>query len=220
MISAGVAFCPGVLSVAQLMPWVTRIDEQYERIEAARKLGAGVSAVIPPGQRFAPTASSFTIGTIFPDDELQTLFGAIDAGRAGAWIRSTISGGLACNLTQSWVRRQYAPHRYPPLHAPHGWHQDGALRFDFQSHPDGNFPSDAVLPMVTCWIALGPCGVGAPGLEIVTRRLDTLLIPGELSNERVRTRFACEEFYRPAMEAGDAVLMRGTSCIGLWSRRK
>src|SRR6266404_3531060 len=94
-------------------------------------------------------------------------------------------------------------------HAPHGWHQDGALRFDFQSHPDGNFPSDAVLPMVTCWIALGPCGVGAPGLEIVTRRLDTLLIPGELSNERVRTRFACEEFYRPAMEAGDAVLMRG-----------
>src|SRR5260221_614307 len=98
MISAGVAFCPGVLSVAQLMPWVTRIDEQYERIEAARKLGAGVSAVIPPGQRFAPTASSFTIGTIFP---------------------------------------------------------------------------------------------------------------GDLSNERVRTRFACEEFYRPAMEAGDAVLMRG-----------
>jgi len=27
--------------------------------------------------------------------------------------------------------------------------------------------------------------------------------------ERVRARFAPEEFYRPAMEAGDAVLMRG-----------
>src|SRR6266850_1348933 len=208
MICEGVAFCPGVLSQAQLVPWVTRIDEQYERIEAARQLGGGVSAVIPPGQRFAPTASSFTIGAIFPDGKFQTLFAAIDAGCAGAWIRSTMSDGIACDLTQSWVRRQYAPHCYPPLHAPHGWHQDGALGFDFLSYPDGIFPSDALLPMVTCWIALGPCGVGAPGLEIVTRRLGTLLAPGELVDERLRARFPPEEFYRPAMEVGDAVLMR------------
>ena len=120
-----------------------------------------------------------------------------------------MSHGIACTLTQSWVRRQYAPHRYPPLHAPHGWHQDGALGFDFLSHPGERFPSDALLSMVTCWIALGPCGMDAPGLEIVTPRLGTLLAPGELMDERVRARFAPEEFYRPAMEAGDAVLMRG-----------
>src|SRR5229473_7245126 len=173
MMSEGVAFFPAVLSRAQLLPWIARIDAQYERIETARRQGGGtgVSEVVPPGQRFTPTASSFTIGTILPDDELQTLFMTINAAPAGPWIISTMSDGIACDLTQSWVRRQYAPHRYPPLHAPHGWHQDGALGFDFLSHPDGIFPSDALLSMVTCWIALGPCGVGAPGLEIVTRRL-------------------------------------------------
>jgi len=177
MMNEGVTFCPAVLSQAQLAPWVSRIDAQYERIEAARgpASATGISDLIPPGQRFAPTASSFTIGTILTDEELQTLFKAIDAGRAGAWIRSTMSHGIACTLTQSWVRRQYAPHRYPPLHAPHGWHQDGALGFDFLSHPGEGFPPDALLSMVTCWIALGPCGMEAPGLEIVTPRLGTLL---------------------------------------------
>lgn len=211
MISEGVAFCPAALSQAQLAPWITRIDAQYERIEAARRQtsATGISDLIPPGQRFAPTASSFTIGAILSDDELQTLFTAIDAGRAGDWIRPKMSDGIACDVSQSWVRRQYAPRHYPPLHAPHGWHQDGALGFDFLSHPDGIFPSDALLPMVTCWIALGPCGVEAPGLEIVKRRLETLLPPPELADGKVRARFGPEEFYRPAMEAGDAVLMRG-----------
>jgi len=211
MMNVGVAFCPAVLSQAQLAPWVSRIDAQYERIEAARGQvsATGISDLIPPGQRFAPTASSFTIGTILTDEELQTLFTAIDAARTGAWIRSTMSNGIAYDLTQSWVRRQYAPHRYPPLHAPHGWHQDGALGFDFLSHPGGRFPADALLPMVTCWIALGPCGVEAPGLEIVTHRLETLFAPCELVEEKVRARFGPKEFYRPAIEAGDAVLLRG-----------
>src|SRR5437764_13009699 len=71
------------------------------------------------------------------------------------------------------------------------------------------FASAALLPMTTCWIALGACGLEAPGLEIVTRRLEGLLAPAELVDERVQARFAPEEFWRPVMEAGDAVLFRG-----------
>jgi hypothetical protein len=156
-----------------------------------------------------PTASSLTLGAIFTDEDLRALFAEIGSGAASAWIRDELQSRIVCDVDQAWVRRQYAPARYPPLHAPHGWHQDGALGFDFLSHAGGAFPPDALLPMVTCWIALGSCGVEAPGLEFVTRRLEGLLAPVELTDARVRTRFTPEEFWRPVLEPGGALLFRG-----------
>src|SRR4029077_7425211 len=85
-------------------------------------------------------------------------------------LTAELGESALCDRDQSWVRRQYVPSRYPRFHGPHGWHQDGALRFDFGSCPDGNYPPDALLRMVTCWIALDECGVDAPSLEFVTRR--------------------------------------------------
>jgi hypothetical protein len=137
------------------------------------------------------------------------LLDLIAAGPAGAWIRGELGPQLACDLDQAWVRRQYPPGKYPPLHAPHGWHQDGALGFDFLAEPGGMVPPEAVLPMATCWIALNSCGQDAPGLELVRPRLNTLLAPAELADERVRGRFAPEDFWRPTMEPGDALLFRG-----------
>jgi ectoine hydroxylase-related dioxygenase (phytanoyl-CoA dioxygenase family) len=131
------------------------------------------------------------------------------AGPAGEWIKHELSGQFACDVDQAWVRRQYGPQHYPAFHAPHGWHQDGALGFDFLSHENSSFPPDAILPMVTCWIALSPCGAEAPGLELVTQRLETLLAPMDLADARVRTRFTPELFWQPVMEPGDALLFRG-----------
>ena len=126
-----------------------------------------------------------------------------DCGLVTAWAR------VACDVDQCWVRRQYAPRNYPPLHSPHGWHQDGALRFDLFAYSGLPFPPDAVLDMVTCWIPLIPCGVEAPGLEVVTRWPEGLLAPADLTDECVRARFAPETFLRPAMKPGDALLFRG-----------
>jgi ectoine hydroxylase-related dioxygenase (phytanoyl-CoA dioxygenase family) len=165
--------------------------------------------LVPPGQRFVPNASSLTLGAVFSEDTLRAVLDRVRAGPAGAWIRDELGEPVACDLEQAWVRRQYAPQHYPSLHTPHGWHQDGALGFDFLSHPEGNFPPEALLAMVTCWIALGPCGVESPGLELVTRRLEGLLAPAELTDERVRERFAPEQFSRPVMVPGDAVLFCG-----------
>jgi hypothetical protein len=39
--------------------------------------------------------------------------------------------------------------------------------------------------------------------------LEGLVQPTELTEQRVRARFPPEEFWRPAMQAGDAVLFRG-----------
>jgi hypothetical protein len=63
--------------------------------------------------------------------------------------------------------------------------------------------------MLTCWIALTPCGDDAPGLEIVVPPIGHALAPQELTAERVEARFAGHVFERPVLEAGDALLLSG-----------
>lgn len=116
---------------------------------------------------------------------------------------------LVCDLDQAWVRRQYAPAHAPRLHHAHSWHQDGALGFDFRAHADPPFPADALLEMVTAWIALVPCGVDAPGLELAAQSPGALLAPTELTADRVGARFAPDRLHRPALAAGDALVFRG-----------
>jgi hypothetical protein len=207
----GIALIRSVLVGLQLARWTAQIDARYQAVEAAYRQGgaAAVSQLVPPGERFVATASSLTIGAILSDEDLRALLAGISAGSVGEWIKAEFGNRVACDLDQAWVRRQYAPGNYPPLHAPHGWHQDGALRFDFRSHLDGIYPPDALLPVVTCWIALVPCGVVAPGLELVTRRFEGLLAPADLMDERVGMRFAVEELWRPVMAPGDVLLFRG-----------
>jgi hypothetical protein len=207
----GFAWHQSILVQPEFAAFLSQMEARYPMLEAAQKAGGAVAAnrLLAPGQRFVPTASSLSIGAVLSDKQLRAIFAAIRAGPAGAWITDQLGNRIACDLDQAWVRRQFAPGNYPPLHAPHGWHQDGALRFDYFSHPDGIFPPDALLSMVTCWIALTPCGVDAPGLEIVTRRLDGLLAPTDLVEDRVRARFAAGEFWRPILAPGDALLFRG-----------
>ena len=63
--------------------------------------------------------------------------------------------------------------------------------------------------MVTCWVALTPCGQQAPGLELVRQRLDSLLPSSELIEERVNARFPTERLWRPVLEPGDMLLFSG-----------
>ena len=63
--------------------------------------------------------------------------------------------------------------------------------------------------MVTCWVALTPCGAQAPGLELVRQRLDSLLSPATLTEDRVHARFPTEGFWSPVMEPGDVLIFSG-----------
>src|SRR5207245_70955 len=164
---------------------------------------------LAPGQRFVATASSVTLGAVLSDQEIQVLLATIVAGATGEWIRAELGARLAVDLDQAWVRRQYAPTHYPAWHAPHGWHQDGALAFDFHSQPGEAFPDGALLSMVTCWVSLDACGLDAPGLELVTQRLTQLVGPAELSPVYIGSRFGPDEFWRPVLQPGDALLFCG-----------
>ena len=120
-----------------------------------------------------------------------------------------MSGPCACDLDQAWVRRQYAPGHYPRDHAPHGWHQDGALSFDFRAIGATEPGPEALLSLVTCWFPLTPCGAEAPGLEFLARRWDCLRPVPCLREEQLRAEFPPAQFQRPVMEAGDALIFLG-----------
>lgn len=116
--------------------------------------------------------------------------------------------GVALAVDACWVRRQYAPAAAPAGHAPHAWHQDGALGARFDVPPDDD--AARLLDLVTCWIALVPCGADAPGLELADsidgdRRLDLHAL-ADLAHGVAAGRL---ETSRPVLAAGDALVFDG-----------
>jgi hypothetical protein len=120
-------------------------------------------------------------------------------------VQSMLGPQPALLVDQCWGRRQFAPGRYPEHHAAHVWHQDGALHFDFVAP----YPADALLKMVTCWIALTPCGEDAPGMELLRLPMTDLLPPAELDAGRIAERFPATAFWRPVCKPGDAIVFSG-----------
>jgi hypothetical protein len=129
-------------------------------------------------------------------------------GDLSEFCSAVLGQALACNVDQCWIRRQYAPSHYPPRHAPHSWHQDGALGFDFL-HDAGLSRDDDLLDMVTCWIALTPCGIDAPGLEWIDEDLPDLLAPSTLQDDAIRARHRLAVFRHAAMQPGDCLAFAG-----------
>jgi hypothetical protein len=136
-----------------------------------------------------------------PKLDASELLRAIAASPLRARIEARLGPAPLCNLNQSWLR-----HGRPAHH----WHQDGALRFDFRVWAGRPPPADALLEMLTCWIALTPCGQHAPGLEWANTATPDLLLPAALSEAAVRAAFGPAGFVRPGLEPGDALLFDGT----------
>ena len=157
------------------------------------------------GSAFNPQSSSLRLIAVDGLD-IAAIAGPLLAGEVGGICRARLGSQLACDVDQCWVRRQYAPARCPPNHAPHGWHQDGALGFDFLGAPAA---AGSLLSMVTCWIALSPCGTDAPGLEFVDDDGEALLPLAALADEVVRTCHRQSELVHPVLETGDALVFGG-----------
>ncbi|MCE9657212.1 MAG: phytanoyl-CoA dioxygenase family protein [Burkholderiales bacterium] len=155
---------------------------------------------------FNPHSSSLRARALAPSLDLAAVAAALLAGEVGALSRGLLGDELALNLDQCWVRRQYAPDRSPPGHAPHSWHQDGALAFDFLG---AGSSEGALLAMATCWIALTPCGVDAPGLELIDRDAGSLLPLSALPDSVVRATHPERDFKRPILDPGDALVFGG-----------
>lgn len=187
----------GVVSAATAKAWLAAIDAHPVWSHRAPD----------PGGDFNVHSSSLRVAAVGGLD-LAAIARSVVAGEVGALCHAHLGDAPACDIDRCWVRRQYARCRYPPGHAPHSWHQDGALGFDFLD--PGSAASDpALLSMLTCWIALTPCGIDAPGLEFIDRECEALLPLSALTGDAVRACHDEREFARPVLQAGDALVFDG-----------
>jgi len=140
-----------------------------------------------PNERSAPLSQVL---------DLHEVLHALQPWRAA--LRDALGAEPECIASQCWLRCGRPPHH---------WHQDGALHHDFGAQPQP--PPQALLAMCTCWIALTPCGVDAPGIEWLRTPLTRLLGVHELDDSALRARFGREAFVHPAFAAGEGLLFDG-----------
>lgn len=164
------------LSTALAADWLARADTALQRAASAPPADAG----------YVPTASSLRLSSFaeLPWAELREALAHTDAIAAA---RAALGGPLAVCLSQSWLRRQYPPALAPADHAPHQWHQDGALGWHFDLQAPGRAPpAHALLALQTIWIALCECGTDAPALQWVVAALPGLLPLNALTDATVQ----------------------------------
>ena len=188
------ALVRGAVDAQTAVDWLTAID-------------AHPAWVARSSDGFDPYSSSLQLSAIAGLD-IAAITGAITPSDLRQMLRTDLGDPLAIGVDRCWVRRQYPPSRAPLHHAPHAWHQDGALCFDFLAAP-GSAGPHALLRMATCWIALTPCGVDAPGLELIEPGFDRVLMLDELRDDAVRARHAASAVWRPCLQAGDALVFDG-----------
>jgi hypothetical protein len=211
-LAEAVVITPKALSLSVTETLLAAAQEIYQDIAVMTQTQSvdAVVASLLPARKYLPHASSVNLGAINNRALVEALLNDIAQGPAGYQIRKMLgSNQVLCDFDQAWIRRQYAPHLYPTNHAPHGWHQDGALGFDFFATNNKQQDPEGLLPTVTCWVALTKCGVDAPGLEFVSQTIEALLLPEELIHDTIKSRFSVDSFFKPQMDAGDALIFQG-----------
>ncbi len=191
MTARAATIVPGAIAAATAGRWLAAIEPVY-----------AAACSDPSRAGFDRYSSSVRLGSL-PSIDVDAVLAEVFVGRIAEACRSSLGTSIACAVDHCWVRRQYPLRHYPPGHAAHRWHQDGALAFDFLR---GN-PAAALLPMATCWIALTPCGVDAPGIEFCSDDDSTLLPIAALTDDAIASRHAARDLHRPVFAAGDAAII-------------
>ncbi|MEP6739337.1 MAG: phytanoyl-CoA dioxygenase family protein [Caldimonas sp.] len=196
MVHGTATLVPGAIDATLAATWLQALDRHYD------------ACVARADADFDAYSSSLRLRSV-PGIEVETMLAQVFRGAVAAILRDDFGPRVACDVDQCWARRQYPLDRYPPRHAAHRWHQDGALAFDFLAHA-GTAPAAAdLLHMATCWIALTPCGGDAPGLELVCDAGTALLPLDALDDSAVRVGHGSAAFERPVLEPGDALVFGG-----------
>jgi ectoine hydroxylase-related dioxygenase (phytanoyl-CoA dioxygenase family) len=189
------AVVPSAVPLATCSTWLALVDAAYRRIEVAQ------------GSDFVAESSSFRLRAVATLSVVD-IWSALSS-EVRARCVAVLGPRLAIDADQCWVRRQYDPESAPPRHRPHSWHQDGALGYEFSPSGRDAVLDHALLQMVTCWIALEPCGVDAPGLEVVTDGVGRMLSPRQLTDVAVDQQWPTRRRARPVLEAGESLVFGG-----------
>lgn len=196
LVTQGALIVRQALSRQRIEAWRALAEARYtevDRVCAAQGPWTVSAALNLP---FVPTASSLGLQA-FGDvgrEVAETLDIAL-----GPLLEKALNGPVRPLFESAWLRRQFAPRHAPAYHAPHAWHQDGGLGFDYLHDSDLR---GGLLPMVTCWIPLVACGRTAPGVAFLPHRPGTLLSLAELAASRASATV-------PELAPGDVLVMMG-----------
>jgi hypothetical protein len=197
----------GLVPAERAAQLVTGIDHVFEGRDA-HAAGAPVEETTPWFEPFEPDpeyAEAVAMGRGFVNkgsgtwiaDSPRLLFQLLETFE-DLGLREIVSAYLgerpAVSLNKGTLRR------LPPEGGTEWWHQDGAfLGRDIRS--------------LNVWVALTRCGRDAPGMDLVAKRHDGIVEPGNrgadfdwsLSDEQVRE-LAGDAIVRPLFEPGDALI--------------
>jgi hypothetical protein len=185
--------------VAQLTADIDRALDGYDAWIAGKGLATAAPWFVPFAQEPKKVERKFRrdVGGVLVVDSPPALFDVIDTfDEAG--IRPVVEGFFnepAALLAKKWTLR-----RVPHDSGESGWHQDGSFM-------GGDIRS------LNVWLALSHCGDDAPGLDVVSRRLDRLVPTGShgawldwtVGPEMVE-QVAPGGIVRPIFEPGDALI--------------
>lgn len=218
----GVVLLKHIFDTAQLSLVAQSAAKCFSRIEQImHDLGTEqISDYLPSDYSFNARSTSVSLFTL-DDFQMTHAFDNISQQMRSFLLNSLayqvlvqiMDNSLLLNLSQAWVRKQYALSHYHVLHSPHSWHQDGALGVRFNPLSDRNnyYTSEPLTPLITCWIPLTDCGRDRPGLQLIRRNLNQLLHYDYLNEDQLRQCFAPDEFWTPQMTLGDMLIfLNGT----------
>src|SRR6202140_4223876 len=102
----------GVVAADLCAGWLAWIDRSY----------AVAGRFEQDGKDFSVRSSSMRLFSV-PGIDMEGVSRAMSGNELSALCERELGAPVVCDGDQCWVRRQYAPGNYPPLHAPHSWHQ-------------------------------------------------------------------------------------------------
>ncbi len=192
----GVFIARRCLAPEDVNAWREAAEARYAAVDAVSAQSGPWAVSAALGLPFVPTASSLGLSALgaLAQRITDTVANALGPAMSGA-----LDGPFRSLGESAWLRRQFAPRHAPPHHAPHAWHQDGGLGFDYLGDAD---LADGLLPMVTCWCPLVPCGEDAPGMAYLPHRPRTLLSLARLAG-------VSQEAVTPRLGPGDVLMMMG-----------
>jgi hypothetical protein len=176
---------------------IDRAFEQRERAAGGATAAAGYYEEFEPGARFEVASVRPWIrdgGGVLATDAPMLTYEMLELFE-GAGLPRLVGGYLG---ERPLISAHKTTLRKAEPAVGGAWHQDGAFMGDVRS--------------LNLWLSLSRCGDEAPGLDIVPRRLDEVVIEHGAMLDREFTRRRAEEaagdagILRPIFEPGDALL--------------
>lgn len=206
----GVIVLKNILPIDQLLMLKLIIDRCFSDLEQLIKT-KGINQLkshLPEHYQFLPHVTSLNILALNDYDSsiIPNILNLIKNSLIQSILTEAMGNKIKVNLSQSWLRKQYAPCHYPSWHHAHSWHQDGCLWLNFPVTSQEQFLDLPLTNLITLWLPLTDCGKDAPALQFITKKLTKPLHFNYLKAEILQEMFTEKDFYSPELRLGDGVI--------------